>query len=231
MKPRSAPRTRVNIPVFPETETSWMMSGTGSSWIEPWNDMMAWMLASLRRRVDVADRERQGVSGVERHPRALASQQRQHHRADLRLLGLPVADESLLHESRLVLEDGKAVARGGEHQGSASVRELDGRRRVLPGEDRLDRNGVGAALLENQGRALEQEPELVGEGERGGRPPDAAAVQRQPATIEDDDAPAGRHRPRVETENLQVAASVSSPPRSRSSPRLVARLRGPREPP
>ena len=31
----------MNIPVFPETETSWMMSGTGSSWMEPWNDIRA----------------------------------------------------------------------------------------------------------------------------------------------------------------------------------------------
>ena len=36
---RSAPRTSVNMPVLPETETSWMMSGTGSSWMDPWNDI------------------------------------------------------------------------------------------------------------------------------------------------------------------------------------------------
>src|SRR5689334_13377095 len=37
MKPDSLPFLSVKTPVFPDTDTSWMMSGSGSSLSEPWN--------------------------------------------------------------------------------------------------------------------------------------------------------------------------------------------------
>src|SRR5262245_20446182 len=149
MNPRSAPRTRVNIPVFPDTETSWMMSGTGSSWMDPWKDMRyvhdskegppERVLPPFGRAgVHVADRHGERVGGVERDACALAREKRQDHGAHLRLFGLAVADERLLHEARLVLEDRETRLRRRRDQHAARMRQLDRRGDVLSGEHGLD---------------------------------------------------------------------------------------------
>ena len=56
--------------------------------------------------MDVADRQRESVGGVEGHAGPLPRQQREDHRADLHLLGLSVAHQGLLDQARLVLEYG-----------------------------------------------------------------------------------------------------------------------------
>src|SRR5512146_1557826 len=111
MTPRSGPRVSVKTPVFPETDINWTMSGTGSSFSEPWNDMFgSRMLARARSTVKsragrvmaMADRGRQGVGRVERNGRRSRGKQRFDHLPDLRFLGPAVPRDRLLDRERLV---------------------------------------------------------------------------------------------------------------------------------
>ena len=91
----------------------------------------------------MADGHGQGVGGVEGDPGALAGEQRQDHRPHLLLFGVAVADDRLLDQAGLVLEDGQVGAGGGGEQDAPGVGELQGRGDVLGGEDRLDRDRGG----------------------------------------------------------------------------------------
>jgi len=59
----------------------------------------------------MADGDGEGVGGVEGHALLLASKQREDHRSNLRFFGVAVADEGLLDQPGLVLEDGNAGPR------------------------------------------------------------------------------------------------------------------------
>src|ERR1051326_3139455 len=69
MKPRSCSRERVNLPVFPETLTSWMMSGKGSSLSDPWNAISLHQI--LRHGLDL---------GAEPYPSTPAASRRRRQR-------------------------------------------------------------------------------------------------------------------------------------------------------
>jgi len=152
--------------------------------------------------VEVADRDRERVGGVEGDAAALARQERQNHRTDLLFFGVSVADERLLHEPRLVLEDGnERAARGGEEHAS-SVRQLHRGGDVLRGEYRFDGDGSRPALVDQTRRSREEEVELFRERERRGRPQHAAAFEDETPRVEDHHAPSRRHAAGIEAEDL-----------------------------
>jgi hypothetical protein len=151
--------------------------------------------------VDVADRDRESVGGVQGNAAPLAGKESEHHGADLRLFRLPVTDERLLHQAGLVLENGDLVPGGGGQQNAAGVRELYGRGDVLSREDGLDGDGDGMELGEESEELVREKGELRGEEELLRRAPDAAALEGEPAALEDDGAVAGGGEAGVETED------------------------------
>jgi hypothetical protein len=151
--------------------------------------------------VYVADRDGESVGRVQRNAAPLPRQESEHHRADLGFFRLPVPDERFLDETRLVLENGDLVTAGGRQQNAPGVGELDGRGDVLRREDGLDRDRDGMELGEESEEALRKERELRGEEELLRRAPDAAALERQSAALENDGAVTGRRKAGVETED------------------------------
>jgi hypothetical protein len=149
----------------------------------------------------VADRDSERIRRVQRDAVAVTREESQDHRADLRLLGLPVSDDRLLHQPRLVLEHRNLEVRGRGEQHSASVRQLDGGRDVLRGEDRLDGDGHGPELVQERDEFSGQEVELPRESQRVGRAPDSATIEVETPALEDDGSITGGRGAGIEAED------------------------------
>src|SRR5437867_9577175 len=156
--------------------------------------------ALMRTGVHVTDRDRERVGGVERDAVALPRQERQHHRAHLRLFGGSVSDERLLHEARLVLVHGDVAARGRGEEHAPPVRELDRRRDVLPREDGLD-GARGRVEIFQEPEKLRRETVELRRQRTVRRPPDSAPLQMQTPVRENDRAITRRSSPWVEAED------------------------------
>ena len=158
--------------------------------------------------MDVADRQGEGVGGVEGDAGALAGQQRKDHGPDLLLFGLAVADQRLLDEARLVLEDGDGRAGGGGEQDAAGVGELERRGDVFGGEDGLDRDGRRTDL---------------GRGAR------AAAANRKSSLAGSSMRAGGRQTPQLSSRRRPLSKATIPKPVATvpgSSPRMITRLAG-----
>ena len=82
---------------------------------------------------------------------------------DLHLLGIAVADDSLLYETRGIFANVDIRARGAHQDDTARLAEFQRRLRVLVDENFLDRGAIGALLGDQQYELVRKRDEALRE--------------------------------------------------------------------
>lgn len=132
------------------------------------------------------------------------------HRVDLHLLGIAVADDSFLHETRGIFANVDIRARGTHQDDTARLTKLQRRLRVLIDEDFLDRGAIGALLGNQQNELVRKRDQAHRERVRGFGPDMPIGNMGKAVAFGFDHAPAGRAEAGVEPEDPQVNFSNSS---------------------
>ena len=126
--------------------------------------------APRRRRVHVADGDRQRVGGVVRRRRLGQPEQQLDHLLHLVLLGAAVADDGALDLGRRVLEDRHARLDRREHRDAARVAELQRAAHVHGVKQVLDGHAVGPAVGEKRRQPACESAGAFRETSRAGGP-------------------------------------------------------------
>ena len=148
----------------------------------------------------VTERHGQGVGLVFPND-ADAGQKAADHERDLFLRRGPLADDGQFHLGRGVFVDGGAALARREQDDAADVADLERGERALPDERGLDRDLVGAALLEERRKPVVDREQAVGEGNRGLGGDDAGTLVDDAASLGTDEPVAREAAPGVDPQD------------------------------
>lgn len=148
----------------------------------------------------VTERHGQGVGLVFPND-ADAGQKAADHERDLFLRRGPLADDGQFHLGRGVFVDGGAALARREQDDAADVADLERGERALPDERGLDRDLVGAALLEERCEPVVDREQAVGEGDRGLGGDDAGTLVDDAASLGTDEPVAREAAPGVDPQD------------------------------